>query len=65
MSHERYVYNGWIFRLLSNKDIANTYRVNEILKENLVIFMCKYRFSLDKLFVNNIQYIECLINLLP
>ncbi len=59
------MYNGWVFRLLENKDIARNYLVNEMLKENFVIFMAKYRFSIDKLFVNNIKYLECLIQLLP
>lgn len=65
MSHEEFMYNGWVFNLLENKDIARNYLVNEMLKENFVIFMAKYRFSLDKLFVNNIKYLECLVQLLP
>ena len=59
------MFNGWVFRLLENKDIARNYLVNEMLKENFVIFMAKYRFSRDRLFVNNIKYLECLIELLP
>ncbi len=65
MSHEEFMFDGWVYQLLDNKDVTSSYEVNDILKENLVIFMAKYRFSLDKLFVNNIKYLEYLIKLLP
>jgi hypothetical protein len=65
MSHESFMYNGWVYRLLEDKYIGNKFLIDETLRENLVLFMVKYRFSIDRFFAKNIKFIEYLLRLLP
>ncbi len=51
--------------LLEDHILAQYYTIDEMMVENLVLFMYKQKFAVDPVYVNSKNYVKGLVGLLP